>query len=78
MSDSDQSYTDKKLLVKGLKRLALAIPLIVLTTYVLTFAFLNKESIPIYVFLIPGVLLMGCSIYVIFKGIRLVIQAVFN
>ena len=43
-----RGHTDKQLLVKGLKRLALALPLLVATTYAFTFTFLNKETIPMY------------------------------
>lgn len=78
MDETNQKYTNKKLLVKGIKRLALAIPFIVLTTYVLTLAFLNKETIPVYIILIPGIILMAITIYVLFKGIRLIIQSVFT
>ena len=59
MKETDQKYTDKQLLVKGLKRLALALPLLVGTTYILTFAFLNKDTIPLYIFLNTGNYLHG-------------------
>jgi hypothetical protein len=69
--------TDTKLLVKGLKRLALGLPLIVITTYILTFAFLNKETIPIYIFLTLGIIAMGVTIYVMFDGIKLILRSIF-
>ncbi len=78
MDETNQKYTDKKLLVKGLKRLALAIPFIVLTTYVFTFAFLNKDVIPLYIFMILGIVLMALTIYFLFQGIRMVVRSVFN
>lgn len=77
MKEPDQKYTDKQLLVKGIKRMALSIPLIVLTTYILTFAFLNKETIPLYVFLPLGIISMAVTIYLIFKGLKLILKAVF-
>jgi len=78
MKDPNQKYTDKKLLVKGIKRMAISIPLLVLTTYILTFAFLNKETIPLYVFLPLGIILMGITIYLIFDGLKKILSAVFD
>jgi hypothetical protein len=69
--------TDTKLLVKGLKRLALGLPLIVITTYILTFAFLNKDTIPIYIFLTLGIIAMGVTIYLMFDGIKLILKSIF-
>ncbi|TDI68003.1 MAG: hypothetical protein E2O83_06185 [Bacteroidetes bacterium] len=78
MKETDQKYTDKQLLVKGLKRLALALPLLLLTTYVLTFAFLNKDTIPIYIFLILGIIAMAITIYLLFNGIKIILKSIFN
>jgi len=78
MKETDQKYTDKQLLVKGLKRLVLALPLLVLTTYILTFAFLNKETIPLYIFLTLGILLMAVTIYLLFNGIKIILKSFFN
>jgi len=77
MPETDQKYTDKKLLVRGIKRMAISILLLVLTTYILTFAFLNKETIPLYVFLPLGIILMGFTIYLIFNGLKLILKAIF-
>jgi hypothetical protein len=72
------SHTDKTLLLKGLKRLAICIPLLVLTTYLLTFAFLNKETIPLYVVLPLGIIAMGFTIFLLFSGIKIILRAVFG
>lgn len=77
MKEPNQKYTDKQLLVKGFKRMALSIPLLVLTTYILTFAFLNKETIPLYVFLPLGIIAMIATIYLIFNGLKLILKAIF-
>ena len=69
--------SDTKLLAKGLKRLALGLPLIVITTNILTFAFLNKETIPIYIFLTLGIIAMGVTIYLMFDGIKLILKSIF-
>jgi hypothetical protein len=78
MKETDQKYTDKQLLVKGLKRLALALPLLVLTTYILTFSFLNKDTIPLYIFLSLGIIAMAITIYLLFNGIRIILKSLFN
>ena len=78
MKETDQKFTDKKLLVKGIKRMALSIPLLVLTTYIITFSFLNKETIPLYIFLPLGIISMAVTIYLLFRGIKLILKAVFN
>ena len=78
MKETNQKYTDKQLLVKGLKRLALALPLLVLTTYILTFAFLNKETIPLYIFLTLGIIAMGATIFLLFSGIKTIMKSIFN
>ena len=72
------SPTNKALLLKGLKRLAICIPLVVLTTYILTFSFLNKETIPLYIFLPLGIIAMGITIFLLFSGIKIILKAVFG
>jgi multidrug efflux pump subunit AcrB len=78
MKETKQKYTNKELLVSGLKRLALALPLLVLTTYILTFAFLNKETIPLYIFLTLGIIAMGATIFLLFSGIKTIMKSLFN
>jgi len=78
MKETKQKYTDKQLLVSGLKRLALALPLLVLTTYILTFAFLNKDTIPLYIFLTLGIIAMGATIFLLFSGIKTIMKSLFN
>ena len=77
-SDTNKGHTDKKLLVKGLKRLALAIPILVLSTYAITFSFLNKETLPMYITLTLGIAFMGITLFLMFSGLRLILRAVFG
>ena len=78
MKETNQKYTNKQLLVQGIKRLALALPLLVLTTYVLTFAFLNKDTIPLYIFLTLGIIAMAFTIYLLFNGIKIILKSLFD
>lgn len=72
-----KQHTDTKLLLKGIKMLALSIPMIVASTYLLTFVFLNKEVLPMYLLFPLALILMVLTIYLIFKGIKTLIKAVF-
>jgi hypothetical protein len=72
-----QKHTDKKLLSKGLKLLVFSIVMIVVTTYLFTFTFLNKEVLPMYLLLPLAIISMGATIYLIFQGIRTLVKALF-
>jgi hypothetical protein len=72
-----KQHTDTKLLLKGIKMLALSIPMIVASTYLLTFVFLNKEVLPMYLLFPLALIFMVLTIYLIFKGIKTLIKAVF-
>ena len=78
MDDTGQTYTDKKLLVKGLKQLLLALPVMVLSAYLIRLSVINKEVLPVYIFLIPGIVLVFVTIYLFFRGIKTVIKSVFG
>ena len=77
MDKTKQKFTDKQLLIKGLKRLALCIPCIVGTTYLITFTVLNKEVFPLYLFLPLAILAMGVTIYLLFSGFKIILKALF-
>ncbi|PVW13574.1 DUF6095 family protein [Marixanthomonas spongiae] len=78
MKEPDQTYTNKQFLIKGLKRLAIALPLLVLTTYLFTFAFINKEVLPLYLLLPLAILAMAATIYLLFNGIKWILRALFG
>jgi len=73
-----REHTDLKQLVKGLKYLLLALPTLILSAYLITFSGLNKETLPIYIALIPGILAMIATIYLLFKGIKTILKSVFG
>ena len=78
MKNTNQNHTNKEFLIKGLKRLLIALPLLVLTTYIFTFAFLNKETIPLYLLLPLAFVAMGATIYLLFNGIKWVLRSLFG
>ncbi len=70
-------HTDQKLLVQGLKKLALSLPLLFLSPYVLTLSFLNKETYVFYIFFSIGIILGILAVYLVFKGISTVMKSIF-
>lgn len=75
--DTKQKHTDQKLLVKGLKWLVVGLVMIVVSTYLFTFAFLNKEILPLYILLPLAIIAMAVTIFLLFKGIRTLVKALF-
>lgn len=78
MRETNQKHTNKKFLIKGLKRLLIALPLLVLTTYIFTFAFINKEVISLYLILPLAFISMGATIYLLFNGIQWILKSLFG
>ena len=68
----------KQRLIKGLKILGAALVLLIVTTYVLTFAFINKSVLPIYLLLPLGIISVTTTIYTLFKGIKTVVSALLD
>jgi hypothetical protein len=78
MDNTQQSYTNKQLLVRGIKRLGLALPLLFLSPYLITLGFLNKDNWTLYLFLIPGIIAGILAILLVFKGLKLMLRAMFE
>ncbi len=73
-----RGHTDKQLLLKGIKYVALTIPLLVLTTYLFTLAFLNPDNFMFYAALPLALISMAATIYLGFKGFKTVLRSVFK
>lgn len=73
-----KGHTDKKMLVKGIKYMALVIPLLVLSTYIFTLIFLNKETKLFYYLLPLAILGMAGTIWLGFKGLKIIMKSVFG
>lgn len=78
MEPPKQKHSDKSGIIKGVKILAVSLVLIVLSTYLLTFTFLNKETLPMYILLPLAIIVMGITIYLLFNGIKTIIKALFD
>ncbi|MBI6116428.1 DUF6095 family protein [Salegentibacter maritimus] len=71
-------HTDKKILGKGIKYLAFALPLILIGPSVLFTAFNNQEH-PYYIpVLILGIIALIAAMLLLFKGIMTIVKAVFD
>ncbi len=70
-------HTNQKLLTKGIKKMALALPLLFLAPYLLTLSFLNKENFTFYIFFLSGIIAGAGAIYLCFKGINTILKSIF-
>ena len=72
-----KEHTDLELLRKGVKYLAIALPLLFLSPYLITLAFLNTETIYGYVFFGLGFIAGAGAVYLVFKGINTIMKSIF-
>lgn len=74
----ERKHTNKVVLFKGIKFLAISIPLILLGPSVIYSAF-NNQTHPFYIpILILGIIVFMTAIFFIFRGISTIIKAVFD
>ncbi len=71
-------HTDKAMLAKGIKFLAISLPLLFLSPYLLTITFLNKGHNWYYIGFALGVLVGAGAIFFIYKALRTFIKAMFG
>lgn len=71
-------HTNKTLLMKGLKFLAGALPLSFIGPVVIHSSFKNQEHILFIPVLIFAILAMATAVFLMFKGISLVMKALFD
>ena len=73
-----QKHTDKELLVKGIKYLAITLPLLFLCPYLLTLSFLNKDNSSFYLFFALGIIAFVVVLFFFYKGIKTVLDSIFK
>jgi hypothetical protein len=71
----NRDHSNKKILVKGIRTLAMALPLLFLAPYLITLSFLNNNAL---LFLIPAVAAGILAIYLGFKGISTIMKSLFE
>ncbi|WP_010523439.1 DUF6095 family protein [Aquimarina agarivorans] len=74
----NQKKTNKELLAKGVKTLVMALGAIALGPVIVYNAFMNKDHPWFLVVLIPGVLIMFLAIFLILKGLNLMLKSFFD
>jgi len=73
-----QKHTNKELLAKGIKYLAITLPLLFLCPYLLTLSFLNKDNNSFYLFFVLGIIAFVVVIFFFYKGIKTVLDSIFK
>ena len=73
----DQKKTNKELLAKGVKILAMALGAIGAGPVIVYNSFMNKEHPFFWPVLIVGVCIMLLAIYLIIKGLNTILKSVF-
>ncbi|MFT4697234.1 MAG: hypothetical protein ACI9SJ_000350 [Flavobacteriaceae bacterium] len=72
-----EKHTDHKLLAKGLKYMAITLPLLFLCPYLITLSFLNKDNYTFYIFFILGIIAGGFAFFFFYKGIKTLMDSIF-
>ena len=65
-------------LIQAIKTLGFGLVLLVISTYLLNFAFINKNVLPLYLILPLGIIGVVATIYTLFRGIRKFVSAFFD
>lgn len=78
MDEYEEKHTDREKMNKGLKYLAIALPLAFLGPSVIYSAFGNRDKALYIPVLIVGLLIAIAAGYCIFKGIKTIMRAIFN
>lgn len=74
----DRKHTNKELLGKGLKYMGGALPLAIVGPVVLFSSFKNQEH-PLFIpVLILGIIAMFAAIFLLFKGISIIMRSLFD
>ena len=68
----------KQALIQAVKILGFGLILLIISTYVLNFAFLNKNIISLYLMLPLGIIGVAATIYTLYRGIRTLVSVFFD
>ena len=72
-----QKHTNKDLLTKGIKYMAITIPLLFLCPYLFTLSFINKDNFSFYIFLALAIIAFTLVVYLFYKGIKTILDSIF-
>jgi hypothetical protein len=68
----------KQELIQAIKILGFGLILLLISTYLLNFAFINKNVLPLYMVLPLGIIGVAATIYTLFRGIRKIVSVFFD
>lgn len=68
----------KQALIQAIKTLGFGLVLLVISTFLLNFAFINKNVLPLYLILPLGIIGVVATIYTLFRGIRKFVSVFFD
>jgi hypothetical protein len=71
-------HTNKQVLIKGVKFMALSLPLMFMGPYVITLGFLNKDNATFYFFFPLGLILAIVAVFFAFKGLKKIMKSMFD
>lgn len=74
----EQKHTNKEVMMKGVKYLALSLPLMFAGPYVITLGFLNIDNVAFYLFFPLGLIIATAAVFFAFKGIKTVMKSMFD
>lgn len=69
---------NKELMAKGVKYATGAIPLMFIGPTIIYNAFMNQHTYWHYLVLIVGIVICAVSMYLIYKGLKIIMKGIFN
>ncbi|OBX22754.1 MULTISPECIES: DUF6095 family protein [Bizionia] len=76
--ETETKHTDKDVLLKGIKKMGLSLVCMFLGPTLLYIAFSNQEKILYIPLLIVGIVVCGLAIFLAFKGLKTIMDSMFN
>lgn len=70
--------TNKQLLSRGIKYIAGSLPLLFMGPSLIYSAFINKQNLWHYLVLAVGIAVCVTSVYLLFRGLNLIMKSLFN
>ena len=74
----DQKRTNKEVLAKGIKTLAMSLGAMAAGPIIVYNAFMNKDHSLYYIVLSVGIIIMLLAVFLLFKGINTILKSLFD
>ncbi|MFC5196041.1 MULTISPECIES: DUF6095 family protein [Bizionia] len=76
--ETETKHTDKDVLLKGIKKMGVSLLCMFLGPTLLYIAFSNQEKALYIPLLIVGIIICGLAIFFAFKGLKTIMDSMFN